>query len=227
MVIYMTNDKIVQVYSTSTCPYCMMAKRYLESKGVKYVDYNVELDQAKAYEMMLKSRQMGVPVLDIGGTIIVGFNRPAIDAALAKLNSNEINNEKMDKELEEIRKKKMEKIMTKEKNEEIVIEVNELNFHEKVIEKSKEIPVIVDFWAPWCGPCRMIGPILEKIALEYKGKIILAKLNVDENELLANEYGISSIPSVKLFKNGEVIDEFIGALPESTIKTWIEKALRK
>lgn len=73
----------VTVYSTQTCPYCVYAKRYLSEKGVKYTDYNVGADQAKANEMVRKSGQMGVPVLDINGTIIVGFNRPAIDSALA------------------------------------------------------------------------------------------------------------------------------------------------
>ncbi|MEM3408138.1 MAG: thioredoxin [Candidatus Micrarchaeia archaeon] len=215
-------EKVVEIYTTSTCPFCLMTKKYLESKGVKYIEYNVELDQQKAYEMIAKSKQMGVPVLDIGGTIIVGFNRPAIDVALAKLEDNEEKNT----EIEEIRKKKIEKIINQNKREENVFEVNELNFNEKVIEKSKSIPILVDFWAPWCGPCRILGPILEKIAAEYNGKLMLAKINVDENEILANEYNISSIPTVKLFKNGIIVDEFVGALPEHMVRIWIDKTLK-
>jgi thioredoxin len=215
--------KIVQVYSTTTCPYCNMAKRYLESKGVKYIDYNVELDQTKAYEMVLKSRQMGVPVLDIGGTIIVGFDRHAIDEALSKLNKQE---SEADKELEEIRKKKMNKLINAAKEREAVINVSEADFDEKVLKKSETVPVLVDFWALWCMPCRMLGPTLEKLAKESNGKFILAKLNVDENENISNEYGISSIPTVKLFKNRKVVDEFVGALPESAVRQWLDRALK-
>ncbi len=220
----MENEKIVQIYSTTTCPYCNMAKRYFESKGVKYVDYNVELDQARAYEMMLKSRQMGVPVIDIGGKIIVGFNRPAIDAALADLNSPEQG--QADKELEEIRKKKIDKIVSSAKAKEAVINVSEADFQEKVLKKSETVPVLVDFWASWCMPCLMLGPTLEKLAKESNGKFVLAKVNVNENENISNEYGISSIPNVKLFKNGMVVDEFVGALPEAAVKQWLDKALK-
>lgn len=105
------------------------------------------------------------------------------------------------------------------------IDVTDKDFKEKVLEQSKEKPVVVDFWATWCVPCLMLGPILEKLALEYKDKFILAKLNVDENPIVSQTYGIMSIPAVKMFKNGEVADEFVGALPEPHVKKWLEKNL--
>ncbi|MFA4960867.1 MAG: thioredoxin [Candidatus Pacearchaeota archaeon] len=105
------------------------------------------------------------------------------------------------------------------------INITDENFEKEVIEKSNKIPVLVDFWADWCGPCMMLKPILEKIAKEFGNKIILAKLDVQENQEKASEYGIMSIPNVKLFKNGEIIDEFTGVLPESRIREWLNSRL--
>jgi putative thioredoxin len=106
------------------------------------------------------------------------------------------------------------------------IEVNDENFQEKVIEQSKKVPVVVDFWASWCTPCLMLSPILEKLAKEYNGKFILAKANVDETRTYAQEYMVMSIPNVKLFKNGKVVDEFVGALPESSVRKWLDKNIK-
>ena len=103
------------------------------------------------------------------------------------------------------------------------INVNDSNFEKEVIEKSKETPVIVDYWATWCTPCLMLGPTLEKLAKEFEGKVILAKLNVDENPVTSQTYAVMSIPSVKMFKDGKIVDEFVGALPEEMVKPWIEK----
>lgn len=109
---------------------------------------------------------------------------------------------------------------------EIEIEVNDENFEKQVIEKSKEIPIVVDFWAEWCMPCNMLGPILEKLAKEYDGKFVLAKADVDNTGTIAQKYRIMSIPAVKIFKNGKIVDEFVGALPEEQIKEWIDKNLK-
>jgi putative thioredoxin len=132
-------------------------------------------------------------------------------------------------ELERIKREKLKKWMERMKGSDIIqteIEVNDENFQEKVIEQSKKIPVVVDFWASWCMPCLMLSPILEKLAKEYNGKFILAKLNVDENRITSQKYGIMSIPSVKLFKNGKVVDEFVGALPELSVREWLNKSIR-
>jgi len=105
------------------------------------------------------------------------------------------------------------------------IDVTDESFDENVIEQSNKVPVVVDFWASWCGPCMMLKPVLEKIAEEYHGKFVLAKLNVEENQEKAGEYGVMSIPSIKMFKNGEIVDEFVGAMPESAIKEWLNNNL--
>ncbi|MBW2983991.1 thioredoxin [Candidatus Woesearchaeota archaeon] len=103
------------------------------------------------------------------------------------------------------------------------IKVDDTNFETRVMERSKTVPVIVDFWAEWCMPCRVLGPTLEKLAKEYKGRFVLAKANVGSTKIKANEYSVMSIPNVKLFKNGKVADEFIGALPEAQVKEWLDK----
>ena len=103
------------------------------------------------------------------------------------------------------------------------IDSTDANFEKEVIEKSKELPVLVDFWASWCGPCVSLKPVLEKISQEYDGKFLLAKLSVQENQETASKFGIMSIPAVKLFKNGEVVDEFIGAKSEGSIKEFLDK----
>ncbi|RLC27813.1 MAG: thioredoxin [Deltaproteobacteria bacterium] len=129
-------------------------------------------------------------------------------------------------ELEDIRKRKLEEMKRKLGHRETNIEVNDGNFGEKVIEQSKEVPVVVDFWAEWCVPCRMLGPALEHLADKYGGKFVLAKLNVDQNPLTSSKYGIMSIPSVKMFKNGGIADEFVGMLPEPSVDEWIKRNIR-
>ena len=124
-------------------------------------------------------------------------------------------------ELERIRKEKLKKMLSERKNP--IIEVSDEDFQEKVIEKSKKIFIVVDFWASWCMPCLILGPILEKLSKEYNGKFILAKMNVDKGRTTSQKYGIMSIPSVKMFKNGKIVDEFIGAVPEPMVRKWLDK----
>ena len=99
------------------------------------------------------------------------------------------------------------------------------SFQEDVIAASRERPVLVDFWAPWCGPCRVLGPVLEKLAAENDDAWTLVKVNTDAHPEISNQYGIRGIPAVKLFVDGAVVDEFVGALPEYAVQQWLDKAL--
>lgn len=104
-------------------------------------------------------------------------------------------------------------------------ELTDANFEAEVIEKSKTQPVLVDFWAPWCGPCRMLGPVLDELSDEMGDKIVIGKLNVDENNQKAGEYKIMGIPAMKLFKDGKIVEEFTGVQPKGIIKDVLEKHL--
>ena len=107
------------------------------------------------------------------------------------------------------------------------IDKEHINFQSDVIEASKTSPVLVDFWASWCGPCLMLSPSLEKLANEAGDEWNLIKVNTESQQDLAIKYGIRSIPNVKLFVNGEIAGEFIGALPEEEIKRWLELNIPK
>jgi len=99
------------------------------------------------------------------------------------------------------------------------------DFATEVLERSRSIPVLVDFWAPWCGPCRVLGPTLEKLAATAGDRWVLAKVNTEEFPDVAGAYGVMSIPNVKLFRDGEIVDEFVGALPEREIRRWLDLVL--
>ena len=104
-------------------------------------------------------------------------------------------------------------------------DVSQADFEEQVVEASFKQPVVIDFWAPWCAPCKVLKPILEKLADEYGGKFKLAKVNSDENQEIAARYAVRGIPSVKAMVDGKIVNEFTGALPEGSVREWLEKII--
>jgi putative thioredoxin len=107
----------------------------------------------------------------------------------------------------------------------LAIDVTEEQFEREVIERSTQVPVVVDFWAEWCGPCRTLGPMIEQAVDSRNGDVVLAKVDVDSNQGLAQRYGIRGIPAVKAFRDGEVVDEFTGAIPQPQVERFIDRVV--
>jgi len=106
-----------------------------------------------------------------------------------------------------------------------IFEIDETNYEQIVLQGSHQVPVLVDFWADWCQPCKMLMPLLAKLADEYQGRFILAKINTEQQQAISAQFGIRSIPTVKLFRDGKPVDEFAGALPESEIRAFLDRHL--
>ena len=104
-----------------------------------------------------------------------------------------------------------------------VKQISDSDFEQTVLRSDK--PVFVDFWAPWCGPCRIVGPIIEELAPSYDGKLVVTKMNVDDNPGVAQKLGITSIPTLMIFKDGQLVDRAIGAMPKSELQKFIERNL--
>ena len=110
---------------------------------------------------------------------------------------------------------------------EAVIDVTDADFKRQVIQRSHKTPVLVDFWAAWCGPCQVLGPVLEDLAENPDSEFILAKLDTEHNRRTAQQYQIQSIPAVKMFRNGQVVDDFIGARPGGLVKRFVSKSVEQ
>ena len=104
-----------------------------------------------------------------------------------------------------------------------LIQITDEQFKETI--ETAGQPVLVDFWAPWCGPCRAVAPILEELAEEYDGKVLIAKVNTDQNQLTPMQYGVRGIPTMVLFRDGQEIDRFVGALPKDSLRQWLDSAV--
>jgi thioredoxin 1 len=102
-----------------------------------------------------------------------------------------------------------------------LVTVSDQDFEQQILQS--DVPALVDFWAAWCGPCRTVGPVVEELAGEYSGKVKVAKLNVDDNKQTPTKYGVRGIPTLMLFKDGQVVDQIVGAVPKSRIKELLDK----
>jgi len=106
-----------------------------------------------------------------------------------------------------------------------IVETSEATFEHDVVERSGEVPVVIDFWAAWCQPCRLLGPILEKLAHEYQGRFVLVKADVDQMPMIASTLGVQSIPAVFAIRDGRLVDQFLGLMPENQVRAWLDRIL--
>jgi len=118
---------------------------------------------------------------------------------------------------------KKEKMEMSERQDENVQQISDATFDQEVVQKPG--PVLIDFWAPWCGPCRMVSPIVEELAVQYKGRLQVGKVNVDENPNVASRFGIRGIPTLMIYKGGKLVDQVVGAVPKAHLEKVIEKWL--
>ena len=137
--------------------------------------------------------------------------------------------EDADPDLEAIRQKKAKELLElldgKAAAEQVIdrpVEANDRNLSDLI---SRHDLVVVDMWAPWCGPCKMIGPIIDRLAAKYKGKVLFAKVNVDQNPVISGQFGVQSIPTLLIFKSGSLIDRKVGALPQQALEALIDRLL--
>ncbi|MHB8566495.1 MAG: thioredoxin [Nitrososphaerales archaeon] len=130
-----------------------------------------------------------------------------------------------DDDIERINKKKLEEILARKSEPSPIVKPMVLTDENFTSEVSRHHVMVVDFWAPWCGPCKMVGPIIEELAIEYAGKVSFGKLNVDENPKISGMFRVQSIPTILLFNNGKAVDGLVGAVPKSYIESKIRPYL--
>jgi putative thioredoxin len=109
----------------------------------------------------------------------------------------------------------------------LVIDVDEAGFERDVLQRSAEVPVVIDFWAEWCQPCKQLSPVLERLAVEYNGRFLLAKIDVDANQMLMQQFGVQGIPTLLVLRDGKVVSRQTGAAPQAVLRGWLDQALKR
>ena len=191
-------------FGVKIVPYCAIIDRSGRWQ-VSYQSGYPEADPMLAVLQQHRRTKLGVdrkPVLDVAEA--TGTDRPAVDQTTSASGT----------------------VKLASARQACVIDVGEADFESEVIERSKERPVVVDFAADWCGPCRRLGPTLEKLAHEHNGGLVLARINIDRSPNLANSYGVEAVPAVKVFRDGRPVEGFVGVLPETQLRPFLAALTR-
>jgi thioredoxin 1 len=212
----------IEIYTKNWCPFCHRAKFLLDEKGLDYVEYDVTDNQELEAEMRVRTRQTSVPQIYINGDHLGGSDdlmaadRDGRLSVCAGRNEPEI-------ELPEENPPAEKQISEKKRRIEMseVRKVTSENFENEVIRAQG--PVLVDFYADWCGPCKAIAPVVEELADEYEGKASVRKIDVDANQELAGQYGVRSIPTLIVFRDGQIKETIVGAVPRSRLAEVLDR----